>query len=141
MKPDIEYVYNALKQLRFDFKESDRKLFPNEYTFDYGLSRYVRVDGNDLYISKDTFKPLEEELEYANKCHNLAEEIGCPLDVRCKVVCNSFIYGILGNQFIVTGIYEDHFTARVHDDYDDYDYDFEWKDYKQTWWLRKDQSE
>ena len=71
---EIEYVYNKLKQLRFDFKESDRKLFPNEYTFEYGLGRYVRVDGNDLYISKDTFKPLEEELEYADK-------IGCPLKV------------------------------------------------------------
>jgi len=48
MKPEIDYVYNKLKQLRFDFKESDRKLFPNEYTFDYGLDRYVRVDGNDF---------------------------------------------------------------------------------------------
>ena len=29
---------------------------------------------------------MEEELEYAEKCHNLEEQLGCPLDVLAKIL-------------------------------------------------------
>jgi hypothetical protein len=162
MKPDIAYVYDKLKQLRFEFKESDRKLFPNEYSFDYGLDRYVRIDGNDLYISKDTFKPLEEELEYADKCHKLEEDLGCPLEVFLGFATHRIteIYieydDFSGNYASPYCDDEDIRVAYVSGIYDNNEIDGlsepEWKietniltiplsDYKKHFWLRKDKSE
>ena len=86
MRPEIEYVYNKLKKLRFDFKLSEFNDFRNYYRYDPELMRYVRKDDNDLFIDKNTFKPLEEELEYADSCHKVEEQIGCPLDVVVKVL-------------------------------------------------------
>jgi len=145
MKSEIEYVYNKLKQLRFDFKESDRKLFPNEYTFDYGLNRYVRKDGNDLYISKDTFKPLEEELEYADKMHNLEEQIGCPLDVVLKIKFGdiNYVYDENGDRFFINGgeIFKSQFAAYRRTDTEFINKVFKWADYGKTWWTKKDKEE
>lgn len=150
MKSEIEYVYNKLKQLRFDFKESDRKLFPNEYTFDYGLGRYVRVDGNDLYISKDTFKPLEEELEYADKMHSLEEQIGCSF----MIICRAIKEGIWSSEYWYCEKEENQNKIRYifpeltilenewGFDCGDHCYYFVLlKDYKKTWWLKEDKSE
>ena len=153
MKPDIAYGYDKLKQLRFEFKESDRKLFPNEYTFDYGLDRYVRVDGNDLYISKDTFKPLEEELEYADRCHQQEGKIGCPLDIVAKIMLQEIdtIYVNYGDGGY-NSPYEEINEATVDGMYNRSYWDNDWvietnlcpvpfKDYKKSWWTKKDRSE
>ena len=155
MKPEIAYVYNKLKQLRFEFKESDRKLFPNEYTFDYGLDRYVRVDGNDLYISKDTFKPLEEELEYADKCHNLEQELGCPLDMYVSIKENGIFIEEEYDEEEHTGLTrlvnipprdlcldfkKDEITIYWEYTLDIY-MELKFSDYKKTWWLKEDKSE
>ena len=86
MRPEIDYVYNKLKKLRFDFDSMDFNASRNKYRYDFDLGRYVRKDDNDLFIAKDTFKPLEEELEYADSCHNLEEQIGCPLEAVVKVL-------------------------------------------------------
>ena len=138
MKSEIKYVYEKLKQLRFDFKESDKKLFPNEYTFDYSLNRYIRVDGNDLFISKDTFKPLEEELEYADKCHNLEQQLGCPLEVLFRALRDGIFISdedflphscLLRNDFILV-LFDDIYKA-----------EYLLKEYKKTWWLKPDKSE
>ena len=143
MKPDIEYVYNKLKQLRFEFKEADRKLFPKEYKFDYGLDRYVRVDGNDLYISKDTFKPLEEELEYADKMHNLEEELGCPLVVVGKALIQNCFYDVEYNSYRETDIGfipEEQILVISIDEWENGN-TLLLSDYKKTWWLKEDKSE
>lgn len=92
MKPEIEYVYNKLKRLRFDFNSSDFRDFRSYYRYDPELMRYVRKDDNDLFIAKEAFKPLEEELEYADKCHGLEEQLGCPLEVILKLVDQNELY-------------------------------------------------
>lgn len=92
MKPEIEYVYNKLKRLRFDFNSSDFRDFRSYYRYDPELMRYVRKDDNDLFIAKEAFRPLEEELEYADKCHNLEEQLGCPLEVLLKLVDQNELY-------------------------------------------------
>lgn len=92
MKPEIEYVYNKLKRLRFDFNSSDFRDFRSYYRYDPELMRYVRKDDNDLFIAKEAFKSLEEELEYADKCHGLEEQLGCPLEVILKLVDQNELY-------------------------------------------------
>jgi len=146
MKPEIDYVYNKLKQLRFDFKESDRKLFPNEYTFDYGLDRYVRVDGNDLYISKDTFKPLEEELEYADKFHTLEENKtnNCSIILLFDSLKNG-IYELRNGEMIhreVRGI-EQNGLCVISEfcKYPECDETFYYKEHNIKWFFKEDRSE
>jgi len=92
MKPEIDYVYNKLKRLRFDLNSSDFKDFRSYYRYDPELMRYVRKDDNDLFIAKEAFNPLEEELEYADKCHSLEEQLGCPLEVILKLVDQNELY-------------------------------------------------
>lgn len=144
MKPEIEYVYNKLKQLRFDFKESDRKLFPNEYTFDCGLDRYIRVDGNDLYIDKNTFKPLEEELEYADKCHSLEERLDCSQEVVEKALKNGIYNGVpeyIGSVGLIYLPIFNTFAITCFDEHGKQTGCYPTREYKKTWWLRKDKSE
>lgn len=137
MKPEIEYVYNKLKRLRFDFNSSDFRDFRSYYRYDPELMRYVRKDDNDLFIAKEAFKPLEEELEYADKCHGLEEQLGCPLEVIFKALKQDYIYTKSGK----------------HSRIEFGTYGFEWcicyglrtqirvADYKKTWWLKEDKSE
>lgn len=133
MKPEIAYVYNKLKQLRFDFKKTDFDDFRENYRYDPTLKRYVRKDDNDLYISKNTFKPLEEELEYADKCHNLEEQLGCPLEVVERALMNG-IYTNVYNGLCIVSRFQD--VLSVSDDYGVYI-----KDYKKTWWLKESKEE
>lgn len=87
---------------------------------------------------------VDKELEYAEKYHKLEEQVGCPLDVRCNVVCDSYIYDENGIQYKVAYIAKEHFDCE-----DPFDNDmgytklcaFDWKDYKKTFWLREDKSE
>ena len=78
------------------------------------------------------------------KLEDLEEELGCPLEVRCKVVCDSYIYDENGIKYEVVYVYKEHFDCE-----DPFDNDmgytklcaFDWKDYKKTWWLKEDKSE
>lgn len=151
MRPEIEYVYNKLKKLRFDLKLSDFNDFSNCYRYDPELMRYVRKDDNDLFIDKNTFKPLEEELEYADSCHKVEEEIGCPLEV---VITPYFKRGKLevfyrGKMREVIRVVAFEQATRPYMDVfyrDNEKEQFKVKtiwldDYKKTWWLKKDKSE
>ncbi len=84
------------------------------------------------------------------KLEDLEEEIGCPLDVRCKVVPDSYIFTFgtsMESQEIITrrkvitinkeGIYISYATASGKER----DMTLPWKAYKITWWLREDKSE
>lgn len=93
---------------------------------------------------------VEEELNYASKCHNLEEQIGCPLEVRCAVVPDSFIYTFgttMENQDVVTQrhivtISKEGFTILYATTTGkERKMELSWKAYKKTWWLRKDKSE
>ena len=141
MKPEIEYVYNKLKKLRFDFNSVDFRDFRSKYRYEPELNRYVRKDDNDLFIDKNTFKPLEEELEYADKCHNLEEQLGCPLEVLSKILENGFYeyYGYIPPyHFYRIDIFKK--EIMYYDEEKNY-FTVKLKDYKKTWWLREDKSE
>ena len=122
----------------------------------------VTINSNDLYNSKDTFKPLEEELEYADKCHNLENQIGCPLKVFLGLATHRIteIYieydDFSGNYASPYCDDEDIIVAHVAGIYDNNEIDGlsepEWKietniltiplsDYKKHFWLKKDKSE
>ena len=90
---------------------------------------YDRYDG----IPNNEFDSICDELINYKK---LEEQIGCPLEVRCKITTDTMIFDAEGNSFEVSYIDINNFTAIM----DDYEFNFEYKDYKKTWWLRKDKS-
>lgn len=141
MKPEIEYIYSKLKKLRFDFNSIDFKDFRNEYRYEPTLKRYVRKDDNDLFIDKNTFKPLEEELEYAYKCHNLEEQISCPLEVVGRALTNGIYVKDLPNENLIK-----QFGIKLSNIEDEWFLSNEImclnvKDYKNYFWLKEDRSE
>lgn len=119
-----------------------------------------------MMLFKEDTDIIKEELDYAEKCHNLEEQLGCPLDVMFKALDKGFVC----EKFVVK-----------QDNYKDYPEKWEqWKkennnelqhigntkylnldmwykiiyfskgdtymeiwleDYKKTWWLREDKSE
>ena len=82
---------------------------------------------------------MEEELEYAKKCHNLEESLGCPLEVVFKALK----YGIWSVRYNTYRPSEIHRLIFMNDSYylvveDSY---YNLKDYKKTWWLSKTKEE
>lgn len=110
-------------------------------------------------IEEENVIYVDKELEYANKCHKLEEEIGCPLECMVAVfnaIKQGYIFCDIGN-----GMYEENY---IQLDYGDISIDEEpifhncatssnyhyvldndgcifVEDYKKTWWLREDKSE
>ena len=78
------------------------------------------------------------------RLEDLEEEIGCPLDIRCRVVTDSVIYDENGVEYKVVYVDKEHFDCE-----DPFDNDmgytklcaFDWEDYKKTFWLKEDKSE
>ena len=63
------------------------------------------------------------------KYRDLEEQLGCPLEVRCKITTD-------------TTIYDNNFTAIMNCGFgSNYEFDFAYSDYKKTWFLKKDKSE
>jgi hypothetical protein len=60
------------------------------------------------------------------KLEDLEEEIGCPLEVRCAVVCGTTIYGIDDREYNVNYIEKDGFYCTRY---------YKWKDYGTKWFL------
>lgn len=97
----------------------------------------------DNYINKIEEKNqiyIEEELEYAEKCHKLEERVGCPLDVREKAFDKGF-YDVDGKHYIC-----EHYVPYLKSMHTrgimiGREKHFDLKDYKKTWWLKKDRSE
>jgi hypothetical protein len=79
----------------------------------------------EKYQIKD-IEMLEKMIVRHDKYCNLEDEIGCPLDVRCKVVCGTTIYGIDGREYNVDYIEKDGFYCTRY---------FKWKDYGTKWFL------
>ena len=115
----------------------------------------------DLAGAETNLQLADEELEYAEKCHKLQEQLGCPLDMilnlmknsntldehchtqdiyfdyKGKLISGSFIKLEYDNEFIINVE-----TSEMFDSYYDIDdYDLKVKDYKKTWWLKEDKSE
>lgn len=96
---------------------------------------YDRYDG----IPSNEFDNICDELI---KYKDLEEEIGCPLEVRCKVVKNTSIFAELGyrkisNEWLVGEISSDGFICWQKYAIRRYF----WKDYKKTWWLKENKEE
>ena len=90
---------------------------------------------------------IDESLQ---RIKDLEEQIGCPLEVRIKVVPNTYIYtfgtsmetlNIITERKVITinedGIYISYATVSGKER----DMVLSWKAYKKTWWLREDKSE
>lgn len=93
---------------------------------------------------------IEEELEYADKCHKLEEQIGCSFEIIGRAIkegiwSSEYWYcekeqnqNKLKHIFPELTILENKWGF----DCGDYCYYFvSLKDYKKTWWLKEDKSE
>ena len=121
-----------------------------------------KVENEERYIANNFKKEKGERLlkaidNFTNRVYNklgqledLEQVIGCPLEIRCKVVPDSYIYtfgtsmenlNIIIRRKVITiskeGIYISYATVSGKER----DMTLPWKAYKKTWWLRKDQSE
>ena len=92
--------------------------------------------------SKD-YKILVDELNYADRCHKLEEQLGCPLEVVFKAIKNGIYYEnntrkiIYIRVYFTTNSYKTEFVLRDLND----DYALLSRNYKKTWWLKEDRSE
>ena len=86
---------------------------------------------NEVYVNK--------ELEYADKCHKLEEQLGCPLDVIVRALKDGiyFYHNYYKDQILkyIPVLQYDHFICGSKP------YIRMLKDYKKTWWLKEDKSE
>lgn len=107
------------------------------------MSREKQIDDyiNGLYERNQVY--MEKELEYAEKCHKLEEQLGCPLEVVFNKALKNGIYGKMTGVRDLVARYNvitdgEELFAYPLDFYDEH-----WKlsDYKKTWWLKEDRSE
>ena len=86
---------------------------------------------------------MEEELEYAEKCHNLEEQLGCPLEVAFKALKEIYYedeFGDLCQYQRPRLYYSDDLKCWCWELFLG-GYVLPLKDYKKTWWLKEDKSE
>lgn len=89
-------------------------------------------------------------IDKLGKLEDLEEQLGCPLEVRCKVVPNTNIYtfgtsmetmNVICRRQVITisneGVYISYKTASGKER----DMALPWSAYKKTWWLKEDKSE
>lgn len=94
----------------------------------------------DNYIDKmdeENVIYVEKEIQYAEKCHKLEEELGCPLDVVLKALKHG-IYQEDGGRRKLPFIEYNSGTNKFYFGFGTY---CNVEDYKKTWWLREDQNE
>ena len=73
------------------------------------------------------------------RIEDLEEQIGCPLEVRCKLRNDGVIYNATGIGIGVEMIFENGFVGyNALSNKMEYYY---YNDYKKTWWLKLDRSE
>jgi len=111
------------------------------------------TDKNTSFAEKETMKIFQEEREHwqdfcirigrmenkLKELENLEDEIGCSLDVRCKVTYDSYIYDKDGSEYTEIVIFKDYILAyNGREDRNGFlePTEFNWKDYQKTWWLK-----
>ena len=88
----------------------------------------------------DSVANIKELLLELHKYKQLVKQIGCPLEVRCKITSGLSIYDNYGQRWIIDDIEQECFE--VHSAEDSYFLDkLRYKNYKVTWWLKADRSE
>lgn len=92
---------------------------------------------DELYEENQIY--VEKELEYADKCHKLEEEIGCPLEAYVKATISGIWYsmaGVMKHCFVnVIDANKIIFAMKGTNIW------FGLSDYKKTWWLKEDKTE
>lgn len=73
------------------------------------------------------------------KLEELEAQIGCPLEVRCKLYDGALIYDNEENEYVIKVIDYNFFIAYCKKGEVRQSFDF--NDYKKTWWLKEDISE
>lgn len=92
------------------------------------------------------------QLRMVNELHRykkLEEEIGCPLEIRCKLKTDQYIFDKYGEPYQIKTFYENFFIVRYRgkeERLEEFGYygaitDFPYSEYKKTWWLKADKSE
>lgn len=98
----------------------------------------------------DVLNLFSKTLDDLQQYKDLEDQIGCPLEVRCTVVPDTYIYtfgATMDNHDVVTrrkvskiskeGFVISYNTATGKER----NMEFIWKSYKKTWWLKADRSE
>lgn len=117
------------------------------------MSRLTKLD-NDITKVKGTYMPYNERpiitlsnaayvqclLNKLGQLEDLEEELGCPLEVLIKALIEGVYYEDTDNYMIFLPVFLD---FNLDDNYILYYVDEKLltKDYKKTWWLKKDKSE
>lgn len=101
------------------------------------MSRLTKKVGENYCSQSGDFYDLYNKL---GKLEDLEEELGCPLEVLVKALIEGVYYEDTDNYMIYLPVFLD---FNLDDNYILYYVDEKLltKDYKKTWWLRKDKSE
>ncbi len=68
-------ILNELLEL-YDRANHDEKIFRDRNN--------TTLKENYLFENSNYYSDIKKELNYSNKCHNLEEQLGCPLEVVVK---------------------------------------------------------
>lgn len=90
---------------------------------------------------------IEEELEYAEKCHNLEEQLGCPLEVIFRALKDGVYHKYSKSLFSIRKFQK--LEVRLEYKYGKYllvpihkaDFSLYLEEYQKTWWLSKTKEE
>jgi hypothetical protein len=98
------------------------------------------------WVVDNEIRGYGKPIDRLGELEDLADEIGCPLKVRCKVVQNTSIFaeqecGLNSNEWLVNRITSIGFECQQLNKYVYITRIHFWKDYKKTWWLKEDRSE
>ena len=114
------------------------------------ITKKIKTKNVDSYVlskKEDFTENIYGAVQKLGKFEDLEEEIGCPLDVVFKVLKNGF-YDENGNWYndYDFNLKYDWLLSNPNDKYLIFDvpktyFAFKLKDYKKTWWLKKDRSE
>lgn len=69
------------------------------------------------------------------KLEDLEEEIGCPLEVRCKLYNTATVYGINGKERVIA-CWKDRFITVLC--VNNMKIIHKYSEFKETWWLKED---
>lgn len=138
MNKKLEGAFEALEVLD---KTITPLLEPVLARYEDDLSNIINAN---YFVLKETLLKAQENEKEIAKYKQLEKDLGCPLDVRLWVNCNTVIYDEEGNEYSVEDVYKDNFicyNGQCDDFGCDYEFTFNWSDYKKTWWLKKDKEE
>jgi len=89
----------------------------------------LRDDIDDMFTVKFS-EPLDDIAE-------LQEQIGCPLEIVFKAIKQGYVW----TKDNTTNRTELKYDTKANDFYWNWNFDCYFKNYKKTWWLKKDKSE